>query len=241
MENPNKERNTQEVNFVEPEGFTKMWVFVLLYIITFGIYLFFWIYKTVGLLNKKTGNQDGQVQQLLLCIFVPFYTLYWIYKYSNRLVGHCNRIGFRVNSISTTCMVLAICGMVATVLTFVLFYSPIGWVISIAGYVCTIVAYALIQNTINGCLLHELAQGRSSIAYSPPTYTTPSAGEYISENYDYKAAQTNGVIKNGVNNTSQQMNSDADIVNQLRELKTLYDEGVITEDEFNYKKRDLLK
>lgn len=77
----------------------------------------------------------------------------------------------------------------------------------------------------------------------PPTYTTPSASEggYKSENYDYKATQTNSVMNNGVVSTARTKKSDTDVVNQLRELKSLYDEGILTEDEFNYKKRDLLK
>lgn len=240
MQGNNRGKNLQGMNFIEPEGFTKLWVFVLLYIVTFGIYMFFWIYKTVGLLNKKTGSQDGQVQQLLLCMFVPFYVLYWLYKYSNKLVDHCNKSGFGINNISTTCMILAVCGMAATVFTLFFFYLPVSWVFSIAGYTCTIIAYALMQNTINGYLVYEMSQENDMRAYAESTYR-PASRDKEGEMPLKERAPSKSVAENTTRKSVQNVSSDIDVVSQLRELKMLYDEGILTEEEFNYKKRELLK
>lgn len=235
MEGKNRGTNTQSMNIIEPEGFIKLWVFVLLYVVTCGIYMFFWIYKTVGLLNKKTGSQDGQVQQLLLCMFVPFYLLYWLYKYSNKLVKHCNNSGFGVNNISTTCMVLAVCGMASYIFVLLFIYLPISWVLSIAGYVCTIIAYALMQNTINGYLIYEMNQSCDT-----KTYISASTECETESNVQRKMA-SKVVVESITKEHEKNIKDDLDVVAQLRELKTLYDEGILTTEEFNYKKTELLK
>ena len=235
MEDSNSRKNIPGMSFIEPEGYVKLWVFVLLYIVTFGIYLFFWIYKTVDLLNKKTGTQDGQIQQLLLCIFVPFYTLYWLYKYSNKLVVLCDESGYRINNISNSCMVLAICGIALNVFVlFFFFYFPIGWVLSIAAYVCTIIAYALMQNAINGYLLYEMNQDSDFIISK---YVETSKENGVTCSVD----PVKSAIGKPVKIMGHKDNLDTDIVSQLRELKSIFDMGILTEEEFNFKKQQLLK
>ena len=224
---------------VEPEGFVKLWVFVLLYIVTFGIYMYFWIYKTVGLLNKKTDSQDGQVQQLLLCMFVPFYMLYWIYKYSNKIMEYCNKVGYRIEDITTKCIVLSVCGVVSTVITLLLFYLPISWLFSIAGYACIIIAYALLQNAINGAVLYELnpVGHTAKVMMTDPKITNEKATGTICKSNTVSA---NDLVDKPESVVTVNTGAEASVVEQLRGLKALYDEGIITEEEFNYKKKELL-
>lgn len=53
---------------------------ILLLIFTLGIWYFIWIYKTTDNLNRIPGvEQRNPTNKLLLCIFVPFYSIYWTY------------------------------------------------------------------------------------------------------------------------------------------------------------------
>ncbi|MBR1704495.1 MAG: DUF4234 domain-containing protein [Clostridia bacterium] len=62
---------------------TKM---VILSIVTLGIYYLYWIYKVTQLSNKVTTlPQRSPVAQLLLCMLVPFYEIYWNYQTSKRV------------------------------------------------------------------------------------------------------------------------------------------------------------
>ena len=51
MTNPQQNINNPVAN--EPEGYIKVWLLIVLSVVTFGIYTFYWIYKTVGTLNNK--------------------------------------------------------------------------------------------------------------------------------------------------------------------------------------------
>lgn len=62
---------------------TKM---VLLGFVTLGIYWYYWIYKVTGLSNRVTTLPErSPVAQLLLCLLVPFYEIYWYYQTSKRV------------------------------------------------------------------------------------------------------------------------------------------------------------
>ena len=52
---------------------------VILCIVTCGIYEFYWIYKVTEFTNQDGGEYRNPTNKLLLCLFVPFYFLYWIY------------------------------------------------------------------------------------------------------------------------------------------------------------------
>lgn len=67
------------------DGRCDMLKHVLLLIFTFGVWYCIWIYRTTGLLNNTRGYADRTpTNQLLLCIFVPFYLIYWVYQSARR-------------------------------------------------------------------------------------------------------------------------------------------------------------
>ena len=59
---------------------------LLLNLFTLGIYQFFWIHRTTQYLNRVEGEARQKPRtQVLACLFVLFYTVYWIYKNAQRL------------------------------------------------------------------------------------------------------------------------------------------------------------
>ena len=70
----------------KPDGYCDMLKHVLLLLFTFGIWQFIWIYRTTEFLNR-TPNEPPRsgVSQLLLCMFVPFYIIYWVYASCKRI------------------------------------------------------------------------------------------------------------------------------------------------------------
>lgn len=59
---------------------------ILLLSFTFGVWTFIWIYRTTKLLNNAPGvKYKKPVAVLLLCMFVPFYQIYWLYDQGKRI------------------------------------------------------------------------------------------------------------------------------------------------------------
>ena len=44
-----------------------------------------WIYYSTKALNSKPCKKDKPVKQLLLCLFVPYYWIYWFYRQGTRV------------------------------------------------------------------------------------------------------------------------------------------------------------
>lgn len=81
---------------------------ILLLIFTFGIWYFIWIYRMTGYLNQvKDEPERNPSTKLLLCLFVPFYSIYWVYKSAQRIDKLAALKGVR-SDLSTICLILAI-------------------------------------------------------------------------------------------------------------------------------------
>lgn len=81
-------------------------VFLLLF--TFGIWYYIWIYRTTCYLNQVEDEPPrNPTAKLLLCMFVPFYAIYWIYKSAQRLDKLSVSRGIP-SDLSTLCLILAI-------------------------------------------------------------------------------------------------------------------------------------
>lgn len=187
---PNKQFNpgsgaaytpTSAVN--EEEGYFELVVHVLLLLFTCGIWYYIWIYRMTKYLNIVEGEEPrNPVTKLLLCLFVPFYSIYWIYKSAQRIDKLAQSKGIQ-SDLSTLCLILAI---------FVAIIPPI-----------------LMQDKVNAVIKSKTA----SVVSTPQQPEEPQTS----------ATQVN-----------------AGIPEELKKYKELLDEGVITQEEFDAKKKQLL-
>ena len=93
---------------VSDENYISMGVHVLLLLLTCGIWLYVWIYRVTRYLNCVEGEDErNPVNQLLLCMFVPFYFIYWTYKSAQRIDKLAQSKGI-ASDLATLCLILAI-------------------------------------------------------------------------------------------------------------------------------------
>lgn len=89
------------------DGYCDMLKHVLLLVFTFGVWYFIWIYRTTRYLNQVEEEPPRTpVNQLLLCLFVPFYHIYWIYKSAQRLDRLADSQGV-LSDLRVVCLVTA--------------------------------------------------------------------------------------------------------------------------------------
>lgn len=151
---------------------------VLLLLFTCSIYYLVWIYRTTDSLNAcKNEEYRTPINKLLLCMFVPFYSIYWTYKSAHRI----DMLGYEKGILGETATLSLILSL------FVPILPPI-----------------LMQSKLNSVIMADSA--------SPAVAT---AMQYAAKPVD-----------NGYND--------------LEKLKELYDKGVITEEEFTEKKKQVL-
>lgn len=62
-------------------GYIRPMKHILLLLFTFGIWNYIWIFRTTRFLNcVKSESYRNPTRKLLLCIFIPFYSIYWTYQ-----------------------------------------------------------------------------------------------------------------------------------------------------------------
>ncbi len=82
---------------------------ILLTLFTLGIYDCYWVYKTTENLNKNGINEiQSGTKKLLLCIFVPFYRIYWFYAQSKRLENLMREDDVNISDFAVVTLILAI-------------------------------------------------------------------------------------------------------------------------------------
>lgn len=85
---------------------------VIFSIITCGIYAYYWYYVTMRDLNAYLGISDMDAGiELILVIFVPFYAIYWLYKYAKRAGDAHAKAGLALKDDAVICLVLSIFGL----------------------------------------------------------------------------------------------------------------------------------
>lgn len=155
---------------------------ILLLLFTCGIWLYIWIYRVTGYTNNVEGEENrNPTNKLLLCLFVPFYVIYWMYKTAQRL----DKMAAAKNipsDLSTLCLILAI---------FVPIIPPI-----------------LMQDKLNDIVTGRVAPAAPAAAPAPAPAAAPTS---VSEAAD-----------------------------DLLKLKELLDAGILTQEEFDAKKKQLL-
>ena len=169
-----------------PEIYCGLVKHILLLLFTCGIWLYIWIYRVTGYTNNVQGEEDRDpTNKLLLCLFVPFYVIYWMYKTAQRL----DKMAAAKNipsDLSTLCLILAI---------FVPIIPPI-----------------LMQDKLNA-IVAPTAAPATPVAPAAPVAPAPAP-----------AAPT----------------SVSEAADDLMKLKELLDAGILTQEEFDAKKKQLL-
>lgn len=82
---------------------------IVLCLFTFGIWYLIWTYRTTKYLNKAPNAvQYDPTSKLLLCMFVPFYQIYWFYKHGQRLDAMSKQKKINNSDMATLCLILGI-------------------------------------------------------------------------------------------------------------------------------------
>lgn len=174
---PVREKKQHESDANAPDVASKIYYplgkHVLLLLFTCGVWMYMWIYKTTKHTNAVKGEEyRNPKNKLLLCLFVPFYSIYWTYKTAQRIDKMANEKGIS-SDMSTICLILAI---------FVPVIPPI-----------------LLQDKLNGI-------ATTNITHVDNPKSIPDLGT----------------------------------ADELKKFKELLDSGVISQEEFDAKKKQLL-
>lgn len=176
----------------ENTAYYSLGMHVALLLLTFGVWYLIWIYRMTGYLNRVEDEQPrNPTNQLLLCIFVPFYTVYWVYQSAQRIDKLAAAKGI-ASDLSMLCLILAI---------FVGVVPPI-----------------LMQDKINAIVTADAAPDQPADGAQ-----TQTAGRAPVRQQAAASSKT-----------------DADTAEALKTYKELLDSGVLTQEEFDTKKKQLL-
>ena len=183
---PTETGSTSATAAPAPEIYCGLVKHILLLLFTCGIWLYIWIYRVTGYTNNVQGEENrNPTNKLLLCLFVPFYVIYWMYKTAQRL----DKMAAAKNipsDLSTLCLILAI---------FVPIIPPI-----------------LMQEKLNAIVAPTAAPAAYAAPAAPVAPApAPAAPASVSEAAD-----------------------------DLLKLKELLDAGILTQEEFDAKKKQLL-
>lgn len=76
----------KDVPQADAYAYIPLWQHILLWLLTFGVWYAVWIYKATKFLNQAPEEEQlNPTATLLLCLFVPFYSIYWYHKQGRRL------------------------------------------------------------------------------------------------------------------------------------------------------------
>lgn len=195
-----KSLDAERKELPDQEAYCNLVQHILLLLFTCGIWFLVWIYKTTAYLNRTDGEESRRpVAKLLLCVFVPFYYIYWLYESARRM----DRLTDEAQEhILIPCLVFSI-------------FAPI-------------LPPVLLQQRINAQASLRLERGvpeNTDKVYLPKTMD------------DLEEEPTD----NETPDISQQTGNQADRYAELREYKSLLDEGLITQEDYDTRKRTLLE
>lgn len=195
---------------------------VVLSVVTLGIYWYIWWYRVCKRMRFIEERDPACGGELACIILVPFYSLYWFYTRGQRLSENAKKFGINVKDSSVLYLVLAIFGL-------------------------GIVSYILMQSELN-TFADKLRRGIKD--YNPEP-------QYGYTRYDGNRSQENsgqGETAENRNEGQEQKKENAeeakpaakenrsadDILNTIKKLSELKDQGILSEEEFAAKKAELL-
>lgn len=184
------------------DGYISMGKHIVLCLLTFGIWYLIWIYRTTAYLNRAPDSEEySPASKLLLCMFVPFYIIFWLYKHGQRI----DRLA-KANNVDSDIATLSL----------------------IMGIFIPIVAVILMQDKINDIC----------IATARKNHATPV-------NEDKAVVSQNIIVEtasevNGEKASARTQKDNTAPYEEIKQLKELLDMGIITQEEFDTKKKELL-
>ena len=246
--NPNNGNSNSNDSFANARNsidysFIKMGtgIHVLLFLFTCGIWSLVWIYKVTRYLNCFDNNSYREpINKLLLCMFVPFYSIYWFYV-----------TGKRIDEINRSRNV----------------HTDTGGLLAILAFLVSIAAYIVAQIKIDQL---DMEPGYNNYQQNNmPQYNTPQGpqgpqgmNQQYNQNYQqpvntpnqqyntpYQQANAQGYGQgnyqpntqpNPQANTNASTGKSAEQIQELERLKELLDNGVINQEEFEKMKSDIL-
>jgi hypothetical protein len=97
---------------------------IVLSIVTCGIYYIIWLAsmcKKIKLMNNEEPSVAGEV---ILCLIIPFYSLFWLYSRSKKLASAAANCGVALEDRAVINLVLAIFGL--AIVSFALIQSDLN-------------------------------------------------------------------------------------------------------------------
>lgn len=226
---------------------------ILLLVFIGPIWQYIWIYRTTKALNGIPGEEDrNPVTKLLLSFFVPFYWIYWIYKSCKRIDKLAGLRGVS-SDITTLCLILSfLIGIVPPIIM----QEKMNAIAAASGAAPT---YSAPSNGgysydpapaggYNGAAQTDVAPIYRAPAYDNDTNTKEKesfgkAPAQISAPADAQPAvpvYNAPVYSDAPAKDAELVQPADDVVEQLKKYKQLLDSGIITQEEFDAKKKRLL-
>lgn len=159
--------------------------------LTFGIYLIFWLNSMIKKIRNINGESIDSTGELLALVFIPFYSIYWVYSRSQKLYFSSKKLNVQLTDNSVINLILSLFGL-------------------------SIVSYAIIQNDLNTIALSYSSSSNEII--------------YKEDELEKEKVNTDNLAISSLTN-----------IELLSKLSDLKDKGIITEEEFLNKKRELLE
>ena len=107
----------------ERRGYVSMGVHVVLALFVSRIWSLVWVYRTSRLLRRDAGELSP-VAELLLFLFIPFYSIAWYYNYAKRVNERAVSAGLPGdNSFGTVCL---LCGIFLPVVSLILIQNKVN-------------------------------------------------------------------------------------------------------------------
>jgi hypothetical protein len=97
---------------------------LVLSFVTFGIYGIVWMFGVMKKIKLLSGEEPKCGGELALFIFIPFYSLYWMYSRSKKLSEAGAKCGVSIDDKSVINLVLAIFGL--GIVSFALIQSDLN-------------------------------------------------------------------------------------------------------------------
>lgn len=102
------EENRKNLSVATNDHHISLALHIVLLLFTCGIWQLIWVYKTTDILNAVTSESyRSPISNLLLFMFVPFYSIYWIYQSAKRIDTISNERG-KTSDFATVSLILSI-------------------------------------------------------------------------------------------------------------------------------------